>query len=84
MTPNRKRDFKLEVKMSKNLRLKTKSDEFKPIKTIHSSRNYSTVYMPDESFKLLILNDEFLVGNIQGEIKVFDLSSMMLKKIIYL
>ena len=39
--------------------------------------------MPDESFKLILLKDEFIIGSLTGEIKVFDLSSMMLKKIIY-
>jgi hypothetical protein len=50
---------------------------------VHSTKNLQTNYLPDESFKLVILKDQFCVGNLNGEIKIFDLCSMMLLKIIY-
>jgi hypothetical protein len=38
---------------------------------------------PESSFKLVIIKNELIIGNTNGELKIFDLHSLMLKKIIY-
>ena len=52
--------------------------EFNLVKTIHSSKNTQTIYQ--DSYHLVIVRngEEFMVGSQEGELKIFDTSTMIL------
>ena len=52
---------------------------------MHSTRSLASNFLPDETFKVIFINKglEFVVGNLNGELKIFDLKTMLLKRIIY-
>jgi hypothetical protein len=69
------------MKQSLNLRINKTANwdlEFNLVKTIHSSKNTHTIYQ--DSYHLVIVRngEEFMVGSQEGELKIFDTSTMIL------
>jgi hypothetical protein len=69
------------MKQSLNLRINKTAHwdlEFNLVKTIHSSKNTQTIYQ--DSYHLVIVRngEEFMVGSQEGELKIFDTSTMIL------
>ena len=76
------------LKQSKNLRInpRASSETFKSIKTVHCTKNQvDSSLLHDENYKIVILEStsEFVVATLTGELKVFDLETMMIKRVIY-